>query len=64
MPRIKELVELARQCYAQANGTANPEAKKTLQDIGNQYVQKADELRRTEIIRAVFPNEKKQDGPR
>jgi hypothetical protein len=59
MPRIKELLTLAKQCYAQANVTLNPEAKKTLQDIGNQYVQKADELRRIEITRGVFPNDKK-----
>ena len=36
----------------------NPEAKKTLQGIGNQYVQKA-EVRRIEIIRPVFPNDNK-----
>ncbi len=59
MPRIKELLGLARQCYAQANGTLNPEAKKTLQEIGNQHLQKADDLRRIEITPAVFPNDKK-----
>ncbi len=59
MPRIHELFELARQCYAQANGTLNPKAKETLQDMGDQYMQKADELRRTQIIQAVFPNDKK-----
>jgi hypothetical protein len=57
MPRIKELLELARQSYALANGTLNPETKKTLQDIGHQYVQKADELRRIEITRAAYPND-------
>jgi hypothetical protein len=36
----------------------NPEAKKTLQGIGNQYVQKA-EVRRIEIIRPVFSNDNK-----
>jgi hypothetical protein len=59
MPRIKELLTLAKLCYAQANDTLNPAAKKTLQDMGHQYVQKADELRRIEITRAVFPNDKK-----
>ena len=59
MPRIKELLTLAKQCYAQANDTLHPEAKKTLQDIGNRYAQKADELRRTQITQAVFPNDKK-----
>ena len=59
MPRIKELLTLAKQCYAQANYTLTPEAKKTFQNIGNQYAQKADELRRIEITRAVYPNDKK-----
>ena len=59
MPRIKELLTLAKQCYAQANDTLHPEAKKTLQDIGNRYAQKADELRRIQITQAVFPNDKK-----
>jgi hypothetical protein len=58
MPRVRELLELARQSYAVANGTLNPETKKTLQDIGARYVQKADELRRVEITRAVYPNDK------
>jgi hypothetical protein len=34
MTRIKEILTLAKLCYAQANDTLNPEAKKTLQDIG------------------------------
>jgi hypothetical protein len=59
VPRIHELFELAKQCYAQANGTLNPRAKETLQDKGDQYMQKADTLRRSEIIQAVFPNDKK-----
>jgi hypothetical protein len=59
MPRIRELLELARQSYALATGTVNPDAKKTLQEIGREYEQKADELRRTEITQAVFPDDKK-----
>jgi hypothetical protein len=62
MTRIKEIVTLAKLCYAQANDTLNPEAKKTLQDIGNQYAQKAEELRRIEITRAVFPATKSRIG--
>jgi hypothetical protein len=56
MPKIKELFELARQSYALANGTLNPETKKSLQDIGAKYAQQAEELRRNEVTQAVFPN--------
>jgi hypothetical protein len=60
MPRIKELLELARKSYALAYGTLNPDVKKALQDIGHQYEQKADDLRRIETTtQAVFPNDKK-----
>ena len=55
----QEMLALAKLCYAQVNDTLNPEAKKTLQDIGNHYAQKAEELRRIEITRAVFPATKK-----
>jgi hypothetical protein len=53
MSRIKELRQLASQSYALANDALNPEAKKTLQDMGDRYAQKADELCRIEIARAV-----------
>jgi hypothetical protein len=42
----------------QANGTLTPEANKSLQEIANPYGQKNDELRRIEITRAVFPDDK------
>jgi hypothetical protein len=53
MSRTKELFELARQCYVQANNMLNPKAKMTLQDIGHQYLQKAEELRRIETTRTA-----------
>jgi hypothetical protein len=62
MPSIQKLFELAKQCYAQANGTLNPKAKETLQDMGDQYMQKADKLRRIEFIQAVFPNDIKVEA--
>jgi len=37
----------------------NPKAKEAFRDMGDQYMQKADELRPIEIIQAVFPNDKK-----
>jgi hypothetical protein len=58
MPNIKELFELAKLCCAQAKGTLNPKAKEPLQDMGDQSMQKVDEFRRVEIVRAVFPNHK------
>jgi hypothetical protein len=59
MPRIHELFELARQCYAPSNGTLNPKAKEIPQNMDDQYRQKANALCRAEIIQAVFPNDKK-----
>jgi len=59
MPSVKELFDLARQCYAESNRRLNPYARESLRDKGDQYLQKGDELRRIEIIRGVFPNDKK-----
>jgi hypothetical protein len=59
MPNVRKLFDLARQCYAEANRTLNPDAKETLRETGDQYMQKADELRRTEIIQGVFPGDEK-----
>ena len=59
MPKIKELFELARQSYALANGTFDPETKKTLQNIGAKYVQQAEGLRSIAITRAEYPKDNK-----
>jgi hypothetical protein len=55
MPRVRELLELARNYYAQANGTVNPDAKRAMQELGDKYVREADNLRRYQIIQARFP---------
>jgi len=52
MPRIKELIELAKQSYALANDTLHLETKKGLQDLAAKYEQQANELRRIEVTRA------------
>ena len=57
MPHIRELLDLARQCYAQANGTTNPEAKQGLQDMGAEYAQKAMTFRSEGTTPAVFPSD-------
>jgi hypothetical protein len=53
---FEELVELARKCYAQARATLNPEARRTLERMGDDYLQKAEKL--GESVRAVFPDGK------
>ena len=54
MSRIEELLDLARQCYAQARGTLNAEARRTLEEMGDEYVRKTETVRRTSV-QAVFP---------
>lgn len=61
MSRIDELFELARKSYALANDTLHPETKRALQDVAAKYEQEADELRRIETSKAVFPNHKKPE---
>ncbi len=59
MPSIRELFELAKQCYEQSNSTLDPKAKKIFEDMSEQYLKRADQLSRIETIQAVFPNVKK-----
>lgn len=58
MQKIKELLELARQSLALANGTTHPETKTALLDLAADYDQQAEE-RRKSITQAIFPNDKK-----
>jgi uncharacterized protein (DUF2235 family) len=59
MPSVRELFDLARQYYAKSNQTLNPDVRDALRNRGDGYMQKADELRRVEIIRGVFPSDNK-----
>jgi hypothetical protein len=63
MPRVRELIELAKNCYAQANGTVNPDAKRTLRELGDQYLKEADDLRHYQIVQAVFPKPGAKSSP-
>jgi hypothetical protein len=56
MARIKEVLELIRQRYAQAKGTAPRATKKDAPAVRHEDAPKTDRTRGTEIIRAVFPN--------
>ena len=58
MRRIKELLGLAKQSFALASDTLNPEAKKALEEIGAKFAQNAEDLRRIEVTRAEYPKEK------
>jgi hypothetical protein len=57
MARIKEVIELIRQCYAQAKDVATRATMKDSPTVGHADAQKTDGTRGIEIIRAVFPNE-------
>jgi hypothetical protein len=55
MLQITKLIELADQCYDLVRDASNPDVMKALQDMGDQYMRKADELRRDKIIKTVYP---------
>jgi hypothetical protein len=55
MSDIRELFELARNYYLQANRTADRDAKLALQELGEKYLRAADNLRRYQIIQARVP---------
>jgi hypothetical protein len=61
MPSVREMFDLARQYYAKSNHTLNPDVREALRSRGDEYMQKADELRRLEIVRGVLATDKKID---
>jgi hypothetical protein len=61
MPSVRELFDLARQYYVKSNYALNPDVREALRSEGDDCMQKADELRRFEIIRGVFPGDNKID---
>lgn len=63
MRSVRELFNLAKRCYAEPNRALNPDVKEALRNKGDDYVLKADELRRVEIIQGVFPTDKKLIRP-
>lgn len=63
MRSVRELFNLARRCYAEFNCVLNADVKEALRSKGDDYMQKADELRRIEIIQGVFPSDKRLFEP-
>ena len=61
MPSVRELFDLARQYYVKSNDALSPDVREALRSQGDDYMQKADELRRVEIVRGVFPGDRKLD---
>ncbi|HET9717934.1 MAG TPA: hypothetical protein VFP60_17285 [Pseudolabrys sp.] len=59
MLKVRELFELAKTCYAESNRVSNPDVSEKLREKGDQYMRKADELRRIEITQGVFPSDKR-----
>jgi hypothetical protein len=55
MPRVKKLLELAKNRYGQAKGSVNAEGKQTLRQLGDKYLREADDLRQSQIVQAAYP---------
>lgn len=55
MPKVKELLDLARQCFRHAEICQNPQAAETLRELGKQYVAEAEKIEPNRVTRAVFP---------
>ena len=56
MSKVRNLLKLAQDCYAQARVTINRETKRALTEMGDNYLKEADELRRgRSVVRAAYP---------
>jgi len=56
MSKVGELLKLAQDCYARARVASNPEDKRALMQMGDDYLKEADELQRGRgVVQAAFP---------
>ena len=56
MPKARELIRLAQDCYARARAAISPETKRALVQQGDNYLKEADELKpRRSVVQAAFP---------
>ena len=55
MATIDELREMAHEVYARGRRTLDPLVKRRLFRQADDYLKRADELRRGEVVQAVFP---------
>lgn len=58
MPSVRELFDLARQCYAESNRALNPDVREAPRNKGDSHMEKADELRRSETFQGAPPRDK------
>jgi len=55
MVTVDELREMAHEVYARARASLDPTIKRELMKLGDDYLKKAEELRRSHVIQAAFP---------
>jgi hypothetical protein len=56
MSKVRELLKLAQDCYARARVTIDPEGKRTLTQMGDDYLKEADEMQHGRgVVQAAFP---------
>jgi hypothetical protein len=57
MSKVKELLELAKQCFRHAEICQNRQAADTLRGLGQKYQDEANEIERRQqsVVQAVFP---------
>ena len=59
MTGVEELWQKAHEIYARARSSIDPLMQRTLMNAADDYLKQAEEIRRSQIIKAEFP---KSDG--
>lgn len=59
MTSVEELWQKAHEIYARARTSIDPLAQRALMNAADDYLKQAEEIRRSQIIKAEFP---KSDG--
>ena len=62
MATAAELREMAHEIYTRARASLDPLTKQRLLDLADDYLKKADELRRGDVVQAAFPKPDRNIG--
>lgn len=62
METVDELWQMAHDLYARARSSIDPSTRRMLMQTADDYLKEANEIRRSQIIKAEFPEHERRFG--
>lgn len=62
MKTVDELWQMAHNLYARARASVDPATKRMLMEAADDYLKQANDIRRSQVIKAEFPKSDRKFG--